>query len=53
MEPSCVIPPNQHFSPSAKTNERQRRTLVSPGGMHCTYCGMPKGTSPTKANVAQ
>ena len=30
---------------SAKMNRTQRRTLVSPWRMHCTYCDMPKGTS--------
>jgi len=30
---------------SEKMNGIQRRTLVSPRRMHCTYCGMPKGTS--------
>ena len=29
---------------SAKINGRQRKTLVSQLRMHCTYCGMPKGT---------
>jgi len=42
-------PPNQRFSLSAQTNGTQRRTLVSPRRMHCTYCGMPKGTSRTEA----
>ena len=37
-----MLPPNQHFSLSAKMNGTQRRILVS---MHCMYCGMPKGTS--------
>ena len=36
---------NQHFSLSAKMNKTQRRTLVSPWRMHCTYYSMPKGTS--------
>ena len=31
-------------SMSEKMNETQRRTLESPLRMHCTYCGMPKGT---------
>ena len=40
---SCASP-NRHFSLSAKMNGTQKRTLVSPKRMHCTYCGMPKGT---------
>ena len=40
-----VQPPNQRFSLSAKMNGTQRRTLVSPWRVHCTYNGMPKGTS--------
>jgi len=28
-----------------KWMEHKRRELVSPWRMHCTYCGMPKGTS--------
>ena len=44
-----VLPPNRHFSLSAKMNEAQRRTLVSPWRMHCSCCGMPKGTSRTEA----
>ena len=39
-----MLPPNHHLSLSAKMNGTQRRTLVSPWRMHCTYCGMPKGT---------
>ena len=39
-----MLPPNRHFSLSAKRNGTQRRTLVSPRRMHCTHCGMPKGT---------
>jgi len=27
----------------------QRRVLVSPRGMQCKYCGMPKGTSQAEA----
>ena len=34
---------------SAKMNGTQRRTLVSPWRMHCTYCGMPKGTPRAEA----
>ena len=37
-----VLPPNWHFSLSAKMNGTQGRTLVSPWRMHYTYCGMPK-----------
>ena len=44
-----MLPPNRQFSPSAKMNGTQRRTLVSPGRMYCTYCGMPKGTSRAEA----
>ena len=44
-----VVPPNLHLLLSAKMNGTQRRTLVSPRRMHCTYCGMPKGTCPTEA----
>ena len=44
-----MLPPNRHFSLLAKMNGTQRRTLVSPSRMHCTYCGMPKGTSRAKA----
>ena len=44
-----VLPPNWHFSLSAKINGTQRRTLVSPWRMNCTYCGMPKGTSRVEA----
>ena len=40
-----VQPPNQRFSLSAKMNGTQRRTLVSPWRIHCTHCGVPKGTS--------
>ena len=40
-----MLPPNRHFSLSAKMNGTQRRILVSPRRMHCTYCGMSKGTS--------
>ena len=34
---------------SAKMNGTQRRTLLSPWRMHCTYCSMPKGTSQAEA----
>jgi len=37
--------PNLCFSLSAKMNGTQRRTLVSPWRMHCTYYDMPKDTS--------
>ena len=43
-----VLSPNQHFLLSAKMNGTQRRTLVNPWRMHCTYCGMPKGTCQAK-----
>ena len=46
-----MLPPNQHFSLSAKMNGTQRRTLVSPSRMHCMYWGMPKGTSRAKATL--
>ena len=46
-----VQPPNQRFSLSAKMNGTQRRTLVSPWRMHCTHCGMPKGTSRAEATL--
>ena len=42
---------NRHFLLSEKMNGTQRRTLVSPWRMHCTYCGMPKGTSWAKATL--
>ena len=38
--------PNQWFSLSAKMNGTQRRILLR---MHCTYFGMPKGTSRAEA----
>ena len=41
-------PPNRHFSPSAKMNKTQRKTLTSPWRMHC---GMPKGTPRAKATL--
>ena len=44
-----VLPPNRHLSLSAKMNGTQRRTLVSPRRMHCTYCGMLKGTCQAEA----
>ena len=44
-----VLAPNQHLSLSAKMNGTQRRTLVSPWRMHCTYCGMPKDTCRAEA----
>ena len=37
------------LSLSAKMNGTQRRTLVSPRRMYCTYCGMLKGTSLAEA----
>jgi len=40
-----VQPLKLMLSLSAKMNETQGRTLVSPWKMHCTYCGVPKGTS--------
>ena len=43
-KPSCATA-KIDTSLSAKMNETQRRTLVSPWRMHCTHCGMPKGTS--------
>ena len=46
-----VQPSNQCFSLSAKMNGTQRRTLVSPWRIHCTYCGMPKGTSRAEATL--
>ena len=39
---------NQHLGLSVKRNGTQRRTKVSPWCVHCTYCGMAKGTSPDK-----
>jgi len=42
-------PPNQCFSLPAEMNGTQRKALVSPWRMHCTYCGMQKGTAPAKA----
>ena len=44
LEGKHVLAPNRHLSLSAKMNEAQRRTLVSPWRMHYTYCGIPKGT---------
>ena len=44
-----MLPLNQHFLLSVKMNGTQRRTLVSPGRMYCTYCDMPKGTCPAEA----
>ena len=44
-----MLPPNQHFSLSAKMKGTQRRTLVSPRRMHCMYCSMPKNTSQAEA----
>ena len=32
-------------------NGTQRRSLVSPWKMHCTYCGIPKGTSRAEATL--
>jgi len=43
------LPQNQHFLLSAKMNDTQRRTLVSPLRMPCVYCGMPKGASQAEA----
>ena len=40
-----VLPPYRHLSLSAKMNYTQRRILVSPRRMCCTFCGMPKDTS--------
>ena len=37
-------PPNRHFLLSAKMNRTEKRILVSPRRMHCTYCGIPQGT---------
>ena len=42
-------PPNQRFSLSAKMNETQRRTMISPRRIHCTYCGMPTDISQAEA----
>ena len=39
-----MLLPNLHLLLSAKMNGKQRRTLASPRRMHCTYCGMPRGT---------
>ena len=36
---------NRHLGLSAKRNGTQRRTKVSSLCIHCTHCGMPKGTS--------
>ena len=45
-----VLLPNRRLSLSAKMNGTQRRTLVRKSmKMHCTYCGMPKGTCPAEA----
>ena len=33
----------------ADRNGTQRRTKVSPQCVHCTYCGIPKGTSHDEA----
>jgi len=46
-----VQPPIQRCSQSAKMNRTQRRTLVRPWRMHCTYCSMPKGTSRAEATL--
>jgi len=35
----------------AVMNGTQRRTLVSPWRMHCTYCGTPPGTSWAEATL--
>ena len=44
-----MLPPNRHLSLSAKMNGTQRRILVSPWRMYCTYCGMLKGTCRAEA----
>ena len=41
-----VLLPNQYF---LLMNGTQRRTLVSPRRMHCTYCGMQKSTRRNEA----
>ena len=40
-----------HFLLSEKMNGTQRRTLVSPCRMHCTYCSMLKVTFPAEATL--
>ena len=44
-----VQPANQCLLLSAKMNGAHRRTLVSLWRMHCTFYGVPKGTSQAKA----
>ena len=44
-----VLAPKRHLSLSAKRMGHQRRTLVSPWRMYCTYCGMPKSTCRAEA----
>ena len=42
-----MLPPNQHFAVSKDewdTKEDAGKSMKN-GMMHCTYCGMPKGTS--------
>ena len=43
-KPSCATAKSTLFAVS-KDEWDTRRTLVSPRRMHCTYSGMPKGTS--------
>ena len=44
-----MLPQNRRLSLSAKMSGTQRRTQVSPWRMHCTYCGMSKGTCRAEA----
>jgi len=41
---TCVLQ-NRHFSWWAKMNGIQRRPLVGPWRMYCTYCSVPKSIS--------
>ena len=43
-KPSCATN-KSIFLLSAKMIGTQKRTPVSPLGMHCMYCSMPKGTT--------
>ena len=50
-ESNHMQPPNQQFWLSAQMNGTQKRTLLSPRRMHCTYCSMPKGNSWAEATL--
>jgi len=46
-----ILTPNRDFLLSVKMDGAQRRTLVSPWRMHCTYYDMLKGTFWTEATL--